>query len=556
MSRHHPSFCFRQTVYTMFTSSILLLQILFLIDTFLLRSHSSSAAITIDIDKGVILRPVGFYSDEVEEQIFHVLIPFNNLCIEAPHSDMCAYTRSEKFDLMKVETVVSQSSHLSSMYDKKNVSNIVERDILRVLFNHQVDKFLAATHSIVYFINEHFYLDPIDNRSALVADDASSSRNRQLLQHPMAHPASLVLQQVFRRQVGFDFLTDDLTAAMLSLIVTSDPRLFNTANTKQKMKTFIELIKGQSVFVLNGCSTIARGSDRATSSCLAVSTVIRKLPSETSSIYQVYRAIPLPVSFEGHQYVYEDVPQVFGYNSLSKNVVLWNDNEVTTSCRFSAIVQCPTIPITMDLASLPCLSELFDAESSSVSRCQVIKSNKDLQMNVLNVDANLWYFYAPVETLSCQLNSPLGTTTDVAEIRPPMLVSFPCNRDIQCLHVQLPAAECIDQSVYLRTKNNLTMNEQSLISLSLPNITHRLLSIHDRAAKSSFIQLQTAIDESRPMLNRILEDFLSCVISSLSFLLFSISMLIIRYIKNKTINRAERMQTEINRIKRDLIDEV
>ena len=148
------------------------------------------------------------------------------------------------------------------------------------------------------------------------------------------------------------------------------------------------------------------------------------------------------------------------------------------------------------------------------------------------------------------------TTTDVVVIRPPMLVSFPCNRDIQCLHVQLPAAECIDQSVYPRTKNNLTMNEQSLISLSLPNITRRLLSIRDRTAKSSFIQLQTAIDESRPMMNRILEGFLNCVISSLSFLLFSISMLIIRYMKNKTTSRAERMQTEINRIKRDLIDEV
>jgi hypothetical protein len=214
------------------------------------------------------------------------------------------------------------------------------------------------------------------------------------------------------------------------------------------------------------------------------------------------------------------------------------------------------MPITIDLASLPCLSELFGVESSSLSRCQVIKSNKDLQTNVLNVNANLWYFYAPVESFSCELNSPLGTATDVVVIRPPMLVTFPCNREIQCLHVQLPAAECIDQSVYLRTKSNVTLNDQSLISLSLTNITHRLLSIHDRAAKSSFIQLRTAIDKSRPMLNKLLEDFLSCIISSFSFLLFSISMLIIRCIKNETTSKTERMQIEINRMKRDVIAEV
>ena len=540
----------------MFTDSIHLLRILFLINASVVRTQSLLAAITIDIDKGVILRQIGFYSDEIEEQIFHVFIPFNNLCIDAPHSDVCAYTRSDRSYLMEVGTVVPQSSPLSSMYDKKNVSNIIERDIRRVFLNHQVDKFLAATQSLVYFMNEHFYLAPIGNSSGLVTDDAFSSRNQQLVQYRRAHPASLILQQLFRQKVGFDFLTDDQFAEMLSLIVASDPRLFDTSDTKQDMKKFIELIKGQSVFVLNTCSTIAKESGQATSPCLAVSTVIRKLPSETSSIYQVYRAIPLPVSFEGHQYVYEDVPEVFGYNSLSKKVVLWNDNEITTSCLFATIFQCPTMPITIDLVSLPCLAELFGAEYSAVSRCQVIKSNKDLQTNVLNVYANLWYFYAPVESFSCELNSPLGITTDVAVIRPPMLVSFPCHRDIQCLHAQLPAADCIDQSVHLRTKSNHTMNEQSRIALSLTNITHRLLSIHDHAAKLSFIQLRKAIDNSRPMLNRILDDFLSCIISSLSFLLFSISMLIIRCIKNKTTNRAERMQTEINQIKRDFIDEV
>jgi hypothetical protein len=244
----------------MFTGSIHMLRILFIIVVCVGRSHLSSTAITIDIDQGVVLQQIGFYSDEVEEQIFHVFIPFNNLCIDAPHSDVCQYIRSERFDLMEVGTVVPQSSQLSSVYDKKNISNMIERDIRRVFFNHQVDKFLAATQSLVYFANEHFYLPSIGNRSALAADDASSSRDQQLVQHATAHPASLTLQQLSRLKVGFDFLKDDQIAEMLSLIVASDPRLFDTRTPEESMKTLIELIKGQSVFVLNACSTIATES--------------------------------------------------------------------------------------------------------------------------------------------------------------------------------------------------------------------------------------------------------------------------------------------------------
>ncbi|CAF5102517.1 unnamed protein product, partial [Rotaria magnacalcarata] len=61
-------------------------------------------------------------------------------------------------------------------------------------------------------------------------------------------------------------------------------------------------------------------------------TVYRRLPKESSSFYQVYRLIPLPVLFQGEEYTYSNLPTVFGYNNLEKKVILWNNDDLSVGC--------------------------------------------------------------------------------------------------------------------------------------------------------------------------------------------------------------------------------
>jgi hypothetical protein len=46
---------------------------------------------------------------------------------------------------------------MSSGYDRKVITNIIEKDIPHVFYNYEVKKFLGATQSMIYFVGDNFY---------------------------------------------------------------------------------------------------------------------------------------------------------------------------------------------------------------------------------------------------------------------------------------------------------------------------------------------------------------------------------------------------------------
>ena len=203
-----------------------------------------------------------------------------------------------------------------------------------------------------------------------------SDHHEQTIESHSIHPLSLVIEQMTNKKIGSDFLNNRHIEEIFPLIISNSSQLFNTVNVREYATTFIDMIIGQSIFVVKSCSTHDQKSTATTSSCLAISTLSQNLSPESLSIYKIYRAIPLPVSIEGHQYVYKNIPPLFGYNLINKDVVIWNREEMQSTCLLSRIVQCPYHPITIELSSLPCLAELLNAESSPSTQCQVGKSNE------------------------------------------------------------------------------------------------------------------------------------------------------------------------------------
>ncbi|CAF1534559.1 unnamed protein product, partial [Rotaria sordida] len=148
--------------------------------------------------------------------IFHIFIPYNNLCIDSPNSDVCEYIQSASPDIAEVGTILPYVNTLSTSYNGENISYNIQEDIRRFFLYHKVDKFIGKSKSIIYFIDYHFYVTRSTTKS--ITAPTFSLNITQLALIPRAiNPATLVVEQVFNNKVGYNFLTDEQIKDILAL---------------------------------------------------------------------------------------------------------------------------------------------------------------------------------------------------------------------------------------------------------------------------------------------------------------------------------------------------
>ncbi|CAF0944893.1 unnamed protein product [Rotaria sordida] len=262
-----------------------ILLIIFVIDKFIIARCLSSTTIIIDVDKGIALHKIGVYAEKYQESIFHIFIPYNNLCIDSPTSDVCEYIQSASPDIVEVGTILPHVNTLSTSYNRENISHIIQEDIRRIFLYHKVDKFIGKSKSIIYFIDNHFYVTRSTTKS--ITAPTFPINITQLALIPRAiNPATLVVEQVFNNKVGYDFLTDEQIKDILALIVSTNNETLDIKNIKENLNMLTDMIVGQTVYALKSCSMQKNEHLRSGPACLAVSTIIRRLPVESSSIYQ------------------------------------------------------------------------------------------------------------------------------------------------------------------------------------------------------------------------------------------------------------------------------
>ena len=109
-------------------------------------------SITIDVDKGIVFEQLGYYSEKLQQQVFHIFITFNNLCLETPYSDVCLYTKSIDSGIKQIEMFTAYTTGMDSTYNRKSIAQIIKNDIQRVFHNHEVEKFLSVTKSTIVCI--------------------------------------------------------------------------------------------------------------------------------------------------------------------------------------------------------------------------------------------------------------------------------------------------------------------------------------------------------------------------------------------------------------------
>lgn len=242
--------------------------------------------VIIDVDKGIALQHVGVYSDKLEESICHIFIPYNNLCVDSPNSNICGYIQSTKPNIVEVGTIIPYSDQMSADYNKQNVSTIIQENIERIFLKHEVNKFIEKSKSIVFFIDNNFYVSDNINKPLKTTFTLSVDISQRTLVYRAANPAILVLEQVFNNKVGYDFLTDAEITELLSLTVSNGDMILDRENVKENINIFVNMIIGQTVYALKSCSTRQNEHSQSGPPCLVVSTIFRRMPIQKSSFYQ------------------------------------------------------------------------------------------------------------------------------------------------------------------------------------------------------------------------------------------------------------------------------
>ena len=205
---------------------------IFLIHQFDVIISTLSTTMIIKVDQGIALEQIDAYSDKFVESIFHIFIPFNNLCVDSPNSDLCEYVQSTEPYIIEIGTLIPLYQ-MSMAYNRVNISRTVQQDIRRIFSFHKINKIIAKTKSIVYFVDDTFYATRSNNRSTMNDFTISTGVNEETFIHRATNPATLTLEQVFNKKVGYDFLTDEQVIEVLPLTSSIIKQNFNTEDIKK-----------------------------------------------------------------------------------------------------------------------------------------------------------------------------------------------------------------------------------------------------------------------------------------------------------------------------------
>ena len=506
----------------------------------------------VETKKGIVLELIGTYYEKSDLSIFHTVIPINDLCHRSSTLDVCEYVQSNRPEIFEIATITSHSKSLLLPYGKKNISNILQQDIQRLFATHRIDKFVEKSKSIMHFMNDQFYLPGYTERRSSNISDISIADSYQQSFYRINNAASLVLEQIFNNNVGFNFLSDEQITELISVINLTQDMKLDLNNIESSKQFLVNMVLGQTFYALKSCSTTSSDNADANTKCLVVSTIFRRIYMHDRSNYQVYRLIPLPVRLNGSQYIYSNLPKLFGINTLDRKIMLWNNEEIIADCTFSTIIYCREAPITVLLSSLSCLNELLNTELDMQSNtCDVIRSN-DNQLGLLNIANNVWYIYSHNILDDCNIDSILSSSIEKKILVHPFIVKLPCYSSIKCESIRIPSMICSNINIVVKPKQYRKKRQDLPSFVSLPEITNRMISIYKSASKLTFTQMQNEMDFDRSFIQKIYQDFGNLLVLVLSYMFSIIVLLMFKIFKRKHIKNHNHITQRLNRLERDL----
>jgi hypothetical protein len=501
--------------------------------------------VIIDLNKGFSLRRLGVYSPNVVEQIVHTFLPLHNFCVASPNADVCAYDSENKTaNVLELGTMVESRNTINTLsYSKSDVSRLIGNDLNRILTQHQPDKTIDDSKSIIQFFNKKFFYTK-SSKDILESEPQSNAiKSYSNIPRLRSTSAEQILQHISNNEISFEYLPYDDLSLLLNTIFSTMDNSYTINNIQESLNTFNQLIIGQSVFALRYC-LLSNTQLVSSQPCIAISTLFLQNSIDDMSRFTVFRLIPVPFIFNHEIYVYSNLPKMIGMNLIDNTLVSWNDDMDINDCKFLTVVLCKNKPVSIMLSKLSCLSQLFNDQSVSTSMCPVIRS-QDVEESVFAIANGIWYIYDVEDEIRCDILSSTNEVIETITIKEPAVMRLPCDKKTICTNFKLPTVSCESIQITILPTPPFNVHEISRFFLPISNygqtikssfriqsekLTHDLLSIHT---------------SQQPTMKQIMRDIATATCSILILLMVIALLYVFKFIKYKLQKKINDLQSVI-----------
>ena len=504
--------------------------------------------ILVDVDKGIILERVGIYSTKSESAILHTLISLSDFCQASTTTDLCSRSvESKQQNIIELATILSKERPSFSIpqYKKNDISRLINKNVNEFLSINEPGSFFSSGKSTFHYFDNSFYFKTNHNHSLHMVSIDNAISNQQVQSYSPKIPATVLLEQIMKNYIGFDFLKDEEIALFLSPVMSSIDKSYGFSSTADLLNEFLRLILSQTIHVLHSCTNHLENMGLYPP-CLIISTLFVRPLYIDSATYTVYNLYPWPVVINQTKYVYGNVPTTFGLNSLDRTLIIWNEKHAEAKCSFSKFVQCEEEPIFMSLSSFPCLKQLLSPQLST-SNCEIVRTIND-QPAIVNIVENIWLFYNFDDVKHCHLHSDSTDEIEELKLTDSSVLRLPCNTFLKCSDSLLRSQACGKRTNTVASNLLGIYRRSSIFQHSLTTLTNRLQTKYKAAAIRLLKQLQMDIDRnelSSTTVRRMTSNLLVYILLSLMFV---ITMTILKYVHIKSRQQIDKIEKEINKI--------
>ena len=504
--------------------------------------------VVVDTRRGFVLQRVGTYSRRSIREVLHTFVPLHGLCASSPTTEICIRASS----LASRNSVTLGSTMPSSGTDwmldgstEKDVIEFTEHHINQLLSSNSLEEFAMNLTSSFHFFNGEFYVSTESNQCLdVTCDHGQMNKDNSAIELSRSKRAvTIILEQLQKKRIGFEFLTSDEIDVFLSPIMTSIDRMYNQAKPVEKMNDFLGLARYQTVTAFHSCSW-KRDIQRFIP-CLLVSTFFAPPSLSDEDTYSVYDIFPLPVISDGYEYTYH-MPSTIGFNAVDQSVIVWNRKDYM-KCTFKKIVQCvdEQTPITVNHS--PCLRSLFLTNASDQNNCATMRTSL-MEPEIRRVSDDIWVFNNVDDDLVCQQCSTKNQSHSSLSIDQSALVRLPCDTELRCEKIRIRASNCYNRSLSV---NEFVMGQEKnngILQIPLTNLGKTLVSHYHTRLREILEELDQANNNDRFSMARLIKKFADLLILGFVTIVLIIIMMIIRCVKIKFQRQLNQMERQVNKM--------
>jgi hypothetical protein len=185
------------------------------------------------------------------------------------------------------------------------------------------------------------------------------------------------------------------------------------------------------------------------------------------------------------------------------------------------------MPTPASLSRSSCLSQLLNENGSNMSSCRVTPSEKsDSDSDVMRIDDGIWLLNSGEHTQHCKLYSNSNDSAESMSITEPTVFIAPCDRKLICLDTQISSSQCTRLRVTTTPRLSPRVPQENRFLLPTSEMRRTIVASHKFQTERVIQNLASAVSLKKPRLLRIVQDFLSYILSLVAFIVIFIISLI------------------------------